>query len=144
MGLFGPRRDPKDPQQLRVAVHELGHAYAWKAAGLTVRRIEHHGTTGDCHVRFYNNPDSLRGFVIGCWAGLEAENLWAQKTGQKRASRGNSSYDLTQFRKVNRELGAGRLSESAARALARKHITRHYTAIMAAAPRLISQGRMSL
>jgi hypothetical protein len=36
MGFFSTTRDPQDPRQLQIAVHELGHAWAWKDSGLTI------------------------------------------------------------------------------------------------------------
>ncbi|PXY31111.1 hypothetical protein [Prauserella muralis] len=141
MGLFGPRRDPEDPRQLQIAVHELGHAFAWKAAGFRIKEIVHEGDSGYVNVRW--DDDNLLGYAIGCWGGFEAEDKWMRTHG-KRASRYHSSHDIKNFRHVNRALGNDRLSEGKARALARKHINRHYAAILAAAPRLIVKGRLSL
>ncbi|WP_433470354.1 hypothetical protein [Saccharomonospora azurea] len=67
--LFSTRRDPEDPHQLQIAVHELGHAWAWRDGGLEVGRIKHSGDDGACHVRYYPQPEQLRAFAIGCWAG---------------------------------------------------------------------------
>lgn len=51
--LFSTRRDPEDPHQLQIAVHELGHAWAWRDGGLEVGRIKHSGDDGACRVRYY-------------------------------------------------------------------------------------------
>ncbi|PXY17082.1 hypothetical protein BAY59_36505 [Prauserella coralliicola] len=141
MGLFGPRRNPEDPRQLQIAVHELGHAYAWKTAGFTVKQIVHEGNSGYVDVDW--DPDNLTGYAIGCWGGFEAEDKWMRAHG-RRASRSNSSHDIGNFRHVNRALGKDRLSEGKARSLARKYINRHYSAILAAAPRLVVKGHISI
>ncbi|NIJ14307.1 hypothetical protein FHU38_004651 [Saccharomonospora amisosensis] len=144
MGLFGPRRDPGDLRQLQIAVHELGHAWVWKAHGLIIRGIEHTGSDGTCHVRHYSDTESLRAYAIGLWAGFEAEDQWLRANGLGRARRSTSSYDIRQFRRTNRELGPHSLSEAKARSLARRTVHRHWNAIEAAAPRLITKGRLSL
>lgn len=71
--LFSTRRDPANPRQLQIAVHELEHAWAWHGGGLDVRGVEHTGDDGTCHVRYYPRPDQIRAFAIGCWAGFEAQ-----------------------------------------------------------------------
>lgn len=135
------RRDPHDPLQLQIAAHELGHAVVWKAAGFVINAVVHEGDGGYVDVRW--DPDNLTGYVIGCWGGFEAEQRWTRTHGG-RARRGNSSHDIANFHHVNRALGKNRLTEGKARSLARKHVNRHWSQIVAAAPRLIRQGHIRL
>lgn len=146
MSWFGPTRNPEDPHQLRIAVHELGHAWAWQAGGLQIRSVTHTGSDGDCHVRYYPTPEQLHAFAVGCWAGYEAEDRWLRTHRRGRASRGNASHDLREFRgavRELRELGIT-LTETQARAQARTLITRHWTQITRTAPDLIRRGRITL
>ncbi|EHY90010.1 hypothetical protein [Saccharomonospora azurea] len=139
--LFSTRRDPNDPLQLQIAVHELGHAVVWKAVGFVIKSVVHEGDSGSVDVRW--DPDNLTGYVIGCWGGFEAERRWARLHGRS-ARRTNSSHDIANFHHVNRALGARRLSESKARALARKHVDRHWAQIQRRAPELVRSGRIYL
>lgn len=63
-----------------------------------------------------------------------------------RARRGNSSHDIRLFRDAARELRdhGSSLSESKARAHARKLVTRHWAQIERTAPDLIRHGRIHL
>lgn len=147
MSLFAPARNPEDPHQLRIAVHELGHAVAWRDGGLEVGRIKHGGDEGACRVRYYPKPDQLLAFAIGLWAGFEAEDRWLGATKRGRASRGNSGHDLRLFREAVRELRqhyGQSLSEAQARKQARKLVDRHWTRIERTAPDLIRKGRIHL
>lgn len=141
--LFSTRRDPEDPHQLQIAVHELGHAWAWRDGGLEVGRIKHSGDDGACHVRYSPQPEQLRAFAIGCWPGFEAEDRWLRANGLGRARRGHSSHDIRLFRTAVRELGGG-LSESKARAKARTLVVRRWAQIQRRAPELIRLGRIHL
>ncbi|OQO91962.1 hypothetical protein B1813_06675 [Saccharomonospora piscinae] len=145
--LFSTTRNPEDPHQLRIAVHELGHAVAWQAGGLTVGRIKHTGDEGACRVTYYPEPDQLHAFAIGCWAGFEAEDRWMRAAKRGRAKRTNSAHDLdlyrTAVRELRREYGT-RLSESKARSQARTLVARRWALIERTAPVLIRQGRIHL
>lgn len=141
--LFSTRRDPDDPRQLQIAVHELGHAWAWRDGGLEVRGVEHTGDDGACHVRYYPQPEQLRAFAIGCWAGFEAEDRWLRANKLGRARRGHSSHDIRLFCGAVRELGGG-LSEGKARATARTLVARRWEHIESRAPELIRLGRIHL
>jgi hypothetical protein len=57
--------------QLRIAVHELGHAAEWKDLGLHVVEIVHVGDDGHCRVQWRAKDDYS--YAAGCWGGLEAE-----------------------------------------------------------------------
>lgn len=140
MGLFSPRRNPEDPHQLRIAVHELGHAAVWADAGLTITEIVHKGDDGHCSVVW--DPDNLVGYAVGCWGGFEAEDRWLRHHHSGHASRGNAGHDIRRFRHVRNGLDA-RLSESKARSLARAAVGRHWGPITALAPRLIAAGRLT-
>jgi hypothetical protein len=127
------RRNPGDPHQLRIAVHEIAHGYAWDSLGLDVRSVRHWGDSGETHVRW--SDDQWRPYAIGLWAGYEAEKLWSGS-----ASRGNSAWDIKRFRQVTRGNG---FSEGAARSEARSLVRRHIGRIEAAAPELIRAGRLT-
>ncbi|MEV4599445.1 hypothetical protein AB0K15_18795 [Amycolatopsis sp. NPDC049253] len=140
MGWFSPRRDPTDTHQLRIAIHELGHAAVWSDAGLQIREVVHTGDSGHCDVVW--DPDNLTGYAVGCWGGFEAEDRWLRAHRAGHASRGNSSYDIGNFRHVNRGLDK-RLSESRARSMARAAVGRHWRRIETLAPQLIRAGRLT-
>lgn len=111
--LFSTRRDPDNPRQLQIAVHELEHAWAWHGGGLDVRGVEHTGDDGTCHVRYYPRPDQIRAFAIGCWAGF------------RRYARGSG------------------ICESAARRETEKRVRQHWSRIERAAKRLHARGRLA-
>ncbi|WP_326567392.1 hypothetical protein VSH64_36990 [Amycolatopsis rhabdoformis] len=140
MGWFSPRRNPQDPHQLRIAVHELGHAAVWADAGLTITEIVHSGDDGHCSVEW--DPNNLAGYAIGCWGGFEAEDRWLRHHRRGHASRGNAGYDIRNFRHVSNGLDT-RLSEGKARSLARAAVGRHWDRITTLAPRLITTGRLT-
>lgn len=140
MGLFSPRRDPADPRQLQIAIHELGHAYAWLDAGFRVSRVVHNGDDGSCEVTW--DPDNLHGYAIGCWGGFEAEDRWLRQHHSGGASRSHSSHDIRNFKHVARQLDK-RLTEGKARALARRAVARHWRQIEHRAPELIRNGRLT-
>jgi hypothetical protein len=141
MGLFTPKRNENDPHQLAIAVHELGHAWAWQDAGLTVYKITFSGKDGATGVRF--GDDDLFDYAVGCWAGFEAEDKWRRQHGHGRAKRSNASVDIRNFRDAVRELGGG-LSEGKARRLARARVTKRWRQIEHLAPHLVRAGRISL
>ncbi|OLZ56094.1 hypothetical protein [Amycolatopsis keratiniphila] len=144
--LFETKRDPDDPEQLAIAVHELGHAWAWKDGGLSITEIRHQGDEG--HVKFrYREQDwgeeLALAYCVGCWAGFEAEDRWRKANGLGRAKRGHSSYDIGNFKHVARGM-AKRPSESAARSLACKRIAPRWSLILRQAPVLVRDGRISI
>jgi hypothetical protein len=141
MGFFSPKRNENDPQQLAIAVHELGHAWAWKDAGLDVYEIRFSGDDGVTGVR-YDETD-LYAYAVGCWAGFEAEDKWRRQHGHGNAKRRNASHDIGSFRDTVRELGGG-LSEGTARRLARARVTKRWRQIEALAPQLVRKGRTSI
>jgi hypothetical protein len=76
--LFRTRRNPDDPWQQQIAVHELGHAYAWRDGGLMIRSVLHKGDSGECNLDGYPSgpihpscpscpasPQQLHAFAIG-------------------------------------------------------------------------------
>jgi hypothetical protein len=140
MGFFSTTRDPQDPQQLQIAVHELGHAWAWKDSGLTIVAVYHSGDDGNCHVRYWD--EQVFAFAVGCWAGFEAEDQWLRQHRLGHAKRSHSSHDIRLFRAAARELGG--LSEGKARSLARKLVNRRWSHIQHTAPELVRTGRIHL
>lgn len=148
MGWFSPDRDPDDPRQLQIAVHELAHAHAWTDGGLIVRGVAHYGRNGgNCPVRYWpgRNGQALA-FAVGCWAGFEAEDRWLRHHGLGSASRANSAHDIRLFRQAVREIrevDGRRLSEGEARSLARTAVARRWQRITRTAPRLVTAGRLS-
>ncbi len=144
--LFATERDPEDPRQIAIAVHELGHAWAWKDGGLSITEVRHHGDEG--HVRFdYPAKDwgeaLALAYCVGCWAGFEAEDRWCKAHGQGRAKRGHAAYDIGNFHHVARSM-TKRLSEGTARSLARKCVGRRWSQILRQAPVLVRDGRISI
>ncbi|MBB5852501.1 hypothetical protein ACFQ05_04370 [Amycolatopsis umgeniensis] len=144
--LFSTDRDPEDPDQMAIAVHELGHAWAWKDGGLTITEIRHQGDEG--HVRFdYRAKDwgetLALAYCVGCWAGFEAEDRWRKANGHGRAQRGHSAHDIGNFKHVARGMDK-RPSESTARSLARKRVGQRWSQIVRQAPVLVRDGRISI
>ena len=98
MRLFRARRNPADPRQQQVAIHELGHAYTWLDVGLLVRTVTHQVDTGACELDNYPSqpthpmcqfcpadPDQLYAFAVGCWGGFEAETPVVAASGTRPA-----------------------------------------------------------
>ncbi|WP_410580268.1 hypothetical protein [Amycolatopsis sp. lyj-108] len=146
MGLFSPARDPEDPRQLQIAVHELGHAWAWKEGGFRILEIRHTGDAGWVDTNREQrgwDQDIAREYCLGCWGGFEAEDRWMRKFGHGRAHRGNSGHDISNFKHVARGLKPG-LQESKARAIARDRVAKHWSQILRQAPVLVRDGRISI
>ncbi|WP_340687794.1 hypothetical protein LCL61_17490 [Amycolatopsis coloradensis] len=144
--LFEAKRDPEDPHQLAIAVHELAHAWVWKDGGLTITEIRHKGDEG--HVKFtYREkdwgPELALAYSVGCWAGFEAEDRWRKANGHGRAKRGHASYDIGNFKHVARGMKKPP-SESTARSLACKRIAPRWSQILRQAPVLVRDGRISI
>ncbi|MFD5245676.1 hypothetical protein ACFWIW_14080 [Amycolatopsis sp. NPDC058340] len=147
MGLFSPARDPDDPEQLATAVHELGHAWAWKDAGFTVTEIRFTGDEGSVTLAKVRESDwdhqARREYAIGCWAGFEAEDRWRQAHRAGRARRGPAAFDIKNFKNVTKGLSPS-LSEGKARSLARKRIAARWSQILRQAPVLVRDGHISI
>lgn len=138
-----------DPQRLRVAVHELGHALVWKAGGYPPTGIRVHGrgdtacgevTIGRVRVA---DVDAVRSYFAGLLAGRLADQLWCDQTGQR--FRDHTCYsDLASFR-VQRRTELGRqVSRAEATAAARTLVRSHWARIVRLAPRLATAGRISV
>lgn len=147
MGLFSPARDPEDLRQLAAAAHELGHAWVWKDAGLTITEIRFTGDTGwvsFAKIRDKDWNDTVaREYCVGCWAGFEAEVRWLREHRAGRAHRGESAHDIKNFKHVARKLKPA-LSEGKARSLARDRVARRWSQILRQAPVLVRDGRISI
>lgn len=143
---FGPKLDATDPKQLATAVHELGHAWAWKDAGLDVYKITTTGATGATGARYRsdaNRERMLRGYAVGCWAGFEAEDRWLRENGYGTADLRGAAVDIENFHDTVREM-EGSLSERKARRLARSRVARRWRKIQKLAPKLAHKGRISI
>jgi hypothetical protein len=141
MGLFGSTYNATDPQRLRVAAHELGHAWVWKSGGLKVGTVTAARSGGSCPVRWYSRD--LHAYAVGCWGGFEAEDRWLREHKLGRAARGNSGHDIDEFQAAVKELGGG-LPESNARRLARDLVSRHWNEITRLTPALARAGRITV
>lgn len=146
MGLFSTDRDPENPRQLATAVHELGHAWAWKDAGLTITEIRYTGDEGWVSIARVREKDwakVAREYAIGCWAGFEAEDRYMRAHRIGSAHRGNAAHDIKNFKYVTRQLKPA-LSEGKARSLARDRVARRWSQILRQAPVLVRDGRISI
>lgn len=141
------KRNPEDPRQLAIAVHELAHAWVWKDHGITVKKIHHSGSSGfvqNAEISDKNwNHAVARRYCIGLWAGFEAEDLWLKTCRQGRASRGASCADISNFTRVARKLEP-RLPESEARSLARDAVNHRWSQITSLAPELVCKGSLTI
>ncbi|MEU9686141.1 hypothetical protein [Amycolatopsis japonica] len=146
MGWFSPARDPEDPRQLQIAVHELGHAWAWKEGGFRILEILHTGNGGEVTTNRKQrgwNEEIAWEYCIGCWGGFEAEDRWMRTFGHGRAHRGHSAHDIGNFKHVARGLES-KLSEGKARSIARTRVGKHWSQILRQAPLLVRDGRISI
>jgi len=142
------RSKPKtlDPDLLVAAAHELGHAATARhyRVGLIHIRLDpytHQGGT------LFDLPEDdmlwtdtqWRCWLISCFAGYEAEVMWADQHGgvaSKRACRA----DFRNFRNYRRHAG---LSKNAARSAARTIVRAGWARIERLAPRLATTGRLA-
>lgn len=131
-------------EKVAVAAHELGHAYAWKAYGLSIVEIKVSGWGAPyVHVRWWpSRPGHALAYAVGCMAGFEAEDRWLREQNGKRANRTRCRDDRNDFRAVVKEMRLG-LSESKAHSLARDLVNQHWDAIAALAPTLAAKGHIS-
>jgi hypothetical protein len=134
-----------DPEILAGAAHEIGHALVNKAGGLRVGRITLNRRTGTglCRIKDFdeNNPRLLRAYLIGCVAGFEAEDRFLRQHDLGRADRADSATDFRYFHQDAASVG---LSERAARAKARSHLSWHWGRLERLVPRLATRGHISL
>lgn len=134
------RRNPGDRWQQRVAWHELGHALVDRRLGIRVVDVVH--TIGSGFTRVDVTDRQWREFAIGCMAGSEAERLWEKYHNGWWGSKGHCQGDLQLFHHAVQRSGR-RLSESTARAEARKILRRQRDRLETLAPRLITTGRLT-
>jgi hypothetical protein len=133
-----PSLDGIDPDDLITAAHELGHVVSARAHGIGVERI----TMGLTRLALPANdrdytPDQWVGWLVGCWAGFEAEKLWARKIGGK-ASRHECGADIRNFQTDRRKVPG--MTEGKARSAARTIVGRNWSDIRKHAPTLARQG----
>jgi hypothetical protein len=141
MGLFSPSIPaPPTPAALIAAAHELGHAVSAYAHGIGVTFIRTNLTRLDLPTddRLWT-PQQWHGWLVGCWAGYEAEVLWASRHGG-RADKRDSGTDIRNFRADRHHI---RLSESAARSAARAVVRRGWARIERHAPELAQRGHLT-
>lgn len=126
-----------DPEDLIIAAHELGHAVSARAHGIGLTSIVMGLTTLDLpdDDRDYTH-DQWVGWLVGCWAGFEAEKLWASRVGGK-ADRRQCRTDIRNFRADRKKIG---ISEGMARSAARAIVRRDWKRIRDLAPTLARQG----
>ncbi|MDI5980112.1 hypothetical protein [Amycolatopsis magusensis] len=143
MGWFSSR-DPDDPHQLAIAVHELGHAFAWSDHGLPVAYVKHSGSDGVAHLASVTgySEAQMRAYAVGMWAGFEAEDRWRRAHNLSGASKSHSRADIANFHAEQARLAETgiRLSEGKARSLARQRIAARWSRIQTLAPELICKG----
>jgi hypothetical protein len=127
-----------DPYDLIIAAHELGHAVSAYAHGIGVTKIE----MGMTHLDLPDvigpgmTREELIGWLVGCWAGYEAEKLWAWRVGGE-AVWSCSKQDRRNFRDTRKLVG---LSEGKARSAARAIVRKEWARIRNLAPTLARQG----
>lgn len=145
------RNTHDDEQLLRLAVahHEIGHAVAYKLAGHKVRSVRINGSNDGSGNTSYV-PTTVPETEVGPWlvtilAGGEAHAHFLTRHGYslaaaRRAVKVHCSGDLAAFRSDARGTG---ISESTARADARRLVTSHWSRIQRAADKLARSGRLS-
>lgn len=139
-----------DPDRLRVAVHELGHAVAWKIAANTTPtaiRVFGHGITAHGYVHVdaaVHTVDDARGYLAGLLAGREAALRWCEENGLAHPE-WTCSSDVSSFRQQRRDYELCRqVSTADARATARRIVRTHWALIVRLAPRLARAGRITV
>jgi hypothetical protein len=139
----------EDPQRLRAAAHELGHAIAWHLTGTTPTAIRVVGR-GERAYGFVSvqaeihTVDDARAYLAGILAGREAGMRWCEENGLRHHEHTCLS-DLAAFRQQRRDYDlCRRVSRADARALARRIVARHWPRIVRLAPRLARAGRLTL
>jgi hypothetical protein len=102
-------------EDLRTAVHEIGHAIGFREGGLTLGRTDIYKFWGGgvCRVKDdYVTDEQLRGWLIGMVAGVVSLGIWADKRQLHFNTEDGGSYDLSMFNLYSAEAD---LSESTAR-----------------------------
>ncbi len=145
MGKF----DGYAPEWVGSAMHEAGHAVAFKKAGVRIRKLTltrsmFGGHQGCCEV---DDPTErqLRGYLVAILAGIEAEARYLKthhgfslSAGRDTAAYGGR-YDLAAFKKYSAGTG---LSKSSARSKAASLVSWNYGRIESVAARLANSGRL--
>jgi hypothetical protein len=141
MGLFStPAPAVLDPGVLIAAVHEIGHAVSARAHRIGVRHIRMGSTLLDLpRSAAAMTAEQWHGYLVGCWAGYEAEVLWSRRHGG-RADKHQSGIDIRNFRDCRHHIG---LSEGAARSAARTVLRRDWDRVERLTPRLAQNGRIT-
>lgn len=141
MGLFStPAPAVLDPGVLIAAAHEIGHAVSARAHRIGIRYIRTNMTMLDLPKSDATwTTEQWRGWLVGCWAGYEAELLWARRHGG-RADKACSRTDIRNFRTDRHHIG---LSESTARSAARAILRRDWARIERLTPQLAQHGHIA-
>jgi len=132
------RRNVDDKWQQRIAWHELGHAIVGKKLGLAIGEVVHSGEDGK--TTYSRRDDQWHEYAVFCMAGSVGEWLWEKHNNGGFGSRAYCQGDLAEFKKT---VDGRRLSESDARAKARKILRGDLARIRRLAPELIRTGRLS-
>lgn len=139
-----------DPDRLRVAAHELGHAFAWHVADCanpTAIRVHGRGVGAHGYVNVaahVRTVDDARCYLAGLLAGREADMRWCEENDLAHRAQ-TCSTDLANFRQQRRNYDLCRqVSTAEARALARRIVRTHWRQIVRLTPRLARAGRISL
>lgn len=146
MGWF---TDDPDPWRLGVAIHELGHWFAWKdLPGTRIVRVRVTGTGRDAEgrvtVKWPTNDAGAtdRGYLVGLLAGAEADRLHHERTGHP-LRRDGWAHDLKAFTDCRRaHAPSRRWSESELRRDAHRLVLARWHEIQKLAPRLARTGRL--
>ena len=143
------------PRMLEVAAHEVGHALAWQAGGFTIKGLRI--VTGlfggvsdaDCTVsNVWLDGDNIDAYLIGLMGGAAGQTRFLTRHrgrggwSASGAARGNSSWDISQFRRFSRAHG-GSLSVAAATRRAEAIVNRAGHRADALTVRLARSGRLS-
>lgn len=150
MGIFTSTKTATatlDPYLLLGAAHELGHAVSARHHRIPVTAITLDTATGAglTELDLPRDDDALteaqwRGWLIGCWAGWEAEVLWG-RWHDGGASRRTCKQDIANFRR-HRHRAPG-LSESEARSTARTILRADWSRVKRLAPLLARHGHVT-
>jgi hypothetical protein len=128
---------------LHTAVHEIGHAVAFREGGLTLGRTDIYKFWGGgvCRVKDgYFTDEQMHGYLVGMVAGVVSLGIWADKRDLHFDTENGGSYDLSVFELYSAEVD---LSESAARGEATTLLLANWDEVESLALNLAEAGTLS-
>lgn len=153
MGLFSPDYPAEADMRMVVSAHEVGHAVAYRAAGLTVRyaRLESGvfgGLGGRAKIVEQLVPEKkVAGYAVACLAGSEAEARYLARhygvslaKARCIAAPALEASDLDEFKQAAKHAG---LSRSEGQRRAEQVISTHWGMIERLATKLARKNKLT-